>query len=436
MAAQVAPATAATSLGAPAPSDLKKAEPPRDCSSEETGGEAAAEKQQQPPSSESDGPPGKELQDGAESNGGGAGGEADLKSSNGNPGPRPGGGTSSLNNNLPEPPGGGSNSSDGVGTPQQQPPPPPPQQPPVPAPHPAALAPPAYGFGQAYVRGAQAAAAVAFHQHGGQQSPGMAALQSGSLEQPYPGPTGAPPQNSHGSPATGPAATEHGFANHQYNSYYPAAGRSAGAYPPPPQAYALSSPRGNGQSPAQAGPKPPSAAFQQQQRFGAMGPSAAGSGSGGGGPGGGSTPQPTSTPTLNQLLTSPSSTRGYQAYPGADYGSGPQDGSGGAASKAPAATAADIASQYSGATTGQGWVAAAAGGGGQQRSHHAPMSPGSSGAGGGQPLARSQQLYFSPRGSQPGPHGAFRGPDAFSFCWEVLVNSSVIGVLLDLMLDC
>uniref|UniRef100_A0ACB8FRK4 Uncharacterized protein n=1 Tax=Sphaerodactylus townsendi TaxID=933632 RepID=A0ACB8FRK4_9SAUR len=388
MAAQVAPAAAATSLGAPAPSDLKKAEPPRDCSSEEAGGEAAAEKQQQqqqPPSSESDGPPGKELQDGAESNGGGAGAEADLKSPNGNPRPGGGGGggggASSLNNNLPEPPGSGSNSSDGVGTPQPQQQPPQqqqqqPPQPPLPAPHPVALAPPAYGFG--YGRGAQAAAAVAFHQHGGQQSPGMAALQSGGLDQAYPGPTGAPPQNSHGGPAT-----EHSFANHQYNSYYPAAGRSA--YPPPPQAYALSSPRGSAQGPAQAGPKPPSAAFQQQQRFGALGPAA------GGGPGGGATPQPTSTPTLNQLLTSPSSARGYQAYPGTDYGTGPQDGAGGAANKAPAA-AADLASQYGGATAGQGWGAAGAGGG-QQRSHLAPMSPGSSGggAGGGQPLSRSQQ---------------------------------------------
>ncbi|NWJ11760.1 ARI1A protein, partial [Crypturellus undulatus] len=64
-----------------------------------------------------------------------------------------------------------------------------------------------------------------------------------------------------------------------------------------------------------------------------MGPSAAG-GAGGGG-GGGATPQPTATPTLNQLLTSPSSARGYQGYPAGDYSSGPQDG--GAAAKGPAA---------------------------------------------------------------------------------------------------
>uniref|UniRef100_A0A8C7EE13 AT-rich interaction domain 1A n=1 Tax=Nothoprocta perdicaria TaxID=30464 RepID=A0A8C7EE13_NOTPE len=365
MAAQVAPA-AASSLGAPAPSELKKAEAQqRECAPEEAGGEAAAERGGEK-QAESEGPPGKELQDGAESNGGGAGAEPDLKSSNGNAGPRPAAAAATLNNNLPEPPGGGG-SSDGVGAPQQ----PPPQQPPPS--HPAALPPPAYGFGQPYGRGAQAAAAAAaaaaaFHQHGGQQSPGMAALQSGGLEQPYPGPAG----NSHG-------AAEHGFPNHQYNSYY-GAGRSAGSYPPPPQAYALSSPRGSVQGPAQAAAKAPAAAFSQQ-RFGVMGPSAAG-GAGGGG-GGGATPQPTATPTLNQLLTSPSSARGYQGYPAGDYSSGPQDG--GAAAKGPAA--ADMVSQYGGGS-GQGWAAAAAGA--PPRSHHAPMSPGSSG-GGGQSLGRSQQ---------------------------------------------
>ncbi|XP_062364959.1 AT-rich interactive domain-containing protein 1A isoform X2 [Cinclus cinclus] len=362
MAAQVAPA-AASSLGAPAPSELKKAEAQqRDCPPEEAGGEAAAaergEKQ-----AESEGPSGKELQDGAESNGGGAGAESDLKSSNGNPGPRPAA-AATLNNNLPEPPGGGGGGgSDGVGAPQ----PPPPQQQQPPPSHPAALPPPAYGFGQPYGRGA----AAAFHQHGGQQSPGMAALQSGGLEQNYPGPAGAPagpppPQNSHG------AGAEHGFPNHQYNSYY-AAGRSAGSYPPPPQAYALSSPRGSAPPAAKS---PAAAAFQQQQqRFGVMGPSAAG-----GAGGGGTTPQPTATPTLNQLLTSPSSARAYQGYPGGDYSAGPQDGA------AAAKGAADMVSQYGGGS-GQGWAAA---GGAPPRSHHAPMSPGSSG-GGGQSLGRSQQ---------------------------------------------
>ncbi|NWH68367.1 ARI1A protein, partial [Geococcyx californianus] len=91
--------------------------------------------------------------------------------------------------------------------------------------------------------------------------------------------------------------------------------------------------------------------------------------SGGGGGGGGATPQPTATPTLNQLLTSPSSARGYQGYPGGDYNSsgGQQDGAG-AAAKGP-----DMVSQYGGGS-GQGWAPA--------RSHHAPVSPGSSGGGG------------------------------------------------------
>ncbi|XP_020838864.1 LOW QUALITY PROTEIN: AT-rich interactive domain-containing protein 1A [Phascolarctos cinereus] len=398
MAAQVAPATA-SSLGnpppPPPPSELKKAEQQQQ-QREEAGGEAAAAAEQQRgemkaaaggPESEgpAGGPPpplGKELQDGAESNGGGGGGagaEPDLKNSNGNAGPRP-----ALNNNLPEPPGGGgggggSGSSDGVGAP----PPPPPHS----AAAAAALPPPAYGFGQAYgrspsaVAAAAAVAAAVFHQHGGQQSPGLAALQSGGggggggLE-PYAG----PPQNSHG---------DHGFPNHQYNSYYP----NRSAYPPPPQAYALGSPRGGAPGPASAaaGSKPPpassasasaaaaaaaaAAASFPPQRFGAMG---------GGGPAaaGGGTPQPTATPTLNQLLTSPSSARGYPGYPGSDYGGGgPQDGGTG---KGPA----DLASQYAG--SGQAWGSAASGAG-QQRSHHAPMSPGSSSGGAGQPLTRTPQ---------------------------------------------
>nr|XP_010593643.1 LOW QUALITY PROTEIN: AT-rich interactive domain-containing protein 1A-like [Loxodonta africana] len=215
---------------------------------------------------------------------------ATVLDSNGNAGPRP-----ALYNNLTEPPGGGGGgSSDGVGAP----------------PHSAAAAlpPPAYGFGQPYGRSqsAVAAAAVFHQQHGGQQSPGLAALQSGGggggLE-PYAGPQ----QNSH----------DHGFPNHQYNSYYP----NRSAYPPPPQAYALSSPRGGTPGPgaaAAAGSKrPPSSSASAssssssfaQKRFG---------GWGGGGPSaaGGGTPQPTATPTLNQLLTSPTRPGATRAYPG------------------------------------------------------------------------------------------------------------------------
>ncbi|NXC30306.1 ARI1A protein, partial [Campylorhamphus procurvoides] len=66
-----------------------------------------------------------------------------------------------------------------------------------------------------------------------------------------------------------------------------------------------------------------------------MGPSSAAGGAAGAG---GSTPQPTATPTLNQLLTSPSSARAYQGYPAGEYSAGPQDGA--------AKGAADMVSQY------------------------------------------------------------------------------------------
>lgn len=84
--------------------------------------------------------------------------------------------------------------------------------------------------------------------------------------------------------------------------------------------------------------------------------------------------QPTSTPTLNQLLTSPSSARSYPNYPQGDYNN--QEGAGKAAGELGSA-------QYAGVHPG--W---------QQRSHHPPpMSPGNS----GQPPSRAQVnlLYFS-----------------------------------------
>ncbi|XP_029475105.1 AT-rich interactive domain-containing protein 1A [Rhinatrema bivittatum] len=363
MAAQVAAAAAASSLGnPPPPPELKKAE--RECPEEAAaGGEAAAgvgtggaEQRGDLKASvgqEAEGNGAKELHDGAESNGGGGGGgvgaEPDLKgSSNGNPGPRP---AASVNNNLAEPGCG-----DGLG-----------------APHATALPPSTYGFGQQqhYGRG------PAFHQHGGQQSPGMAALPSGGgMEQPpYQGPP-PPPHNSH------PA--EHGFSNHAYNSYSSYPNRSA--YPP--QGY----PRPAGPA---AATKPPIASGSYpppQQRFGGMG--AAGS------------PAPTATPTLNQLLTSPSSARGYHAYTGAEYGGGGAQDPGppkGAAAAPTVAAAAELAGQYGGAA--QSWGPAAGAGGGQQRSHHAPMSPGSS----GQPLPRTPQPS-SPMDQmgkmRPQPYGA------------------------------
>nr|XP_033810702.1 AT-rich interactive domain-containing protein 1A [Geotrypetes seraphini] len=296
MAAQVASAVAASSLGNP-PSELKKAE--RE-GPEEAVAAAAVEAAEQRGDAKAGPEEAKELlHDGAESNGA----EPELKS------PRP-----------PANP----EAADGPGAPPA-----------------AALAPPAYGFGPAqpqhYGRG------PAFHQHGGQQSPGMAALPSGLEPAPYP--------------------AEHGFANHAYNSYPPYPNRSA--YPP--QGY----------------PRP---AKYPPQRFAGMG-----------GPG---TPAPTATPTLNQLLTTPTSARGYPAYSAPDYGGGGGGGGGGAPEPGPpkSGAGAELAAQCWGPAT-------AAAGGAQQRSHHAPMSPGSS----GQPLPRTPQPS-SPMDQmgkmRPQPYGA------------------------------
>uniref|UniRef100_A0A8C1ARF8 AT rich interactive domain 1Ab (SWI-like) n=1 Tax=Cyprinus carpio carpio TaxID=630221 RepID=A0A8C1ARF8_CYPCA len=80
------------------------------------------------------------------------------------------------------------------------------------------------------------------------------------------------------------------------------------------------------------------------------------------------TAQPTSTPTLNQLLTSPSSTRSYQSFPAGEFGG--QE----AAAKGPGDMGS--VSQFGGGHPA--W---------QQRSHHPPpMSPGNT----GQALNRAQ----------------------------------------------
>lgn len=101
-------------------------------------------------------------------------------------------------------------------------------------------------------------------------------------------------------------------------------------------------------------------------------------------------PQPTSTPTLNKLLTSPSSTRAYSTYPSSEYTS--QEG----ASKG----AADMGAsgQYGGSNPA--W---------QQRTHHpSPMSPGSA----GQPLARSQvKSYYNTSAMSFPPHVSFPPPN-------------------------
>lgn len=173
-----------------------------------------------------------------------------------------------------------------------------------------------------------------FNQHGGQQSPSMAGP---AMMDPYP-----------------PSSHEHGYPNH-FNNYSPFPNRTPYHQG---QGYGMNSPR-NSQPPASGGqpgkqPPPggttPMVASYNNQRYN-MG-----------------TPQPTSTPTLNQLLTSPSSTRTYQNYPPSDYSS--QDG----VAKGPGDMGSG--SQYGGGHSG--W---------QQRSHHPPpMSPGNT----GQAINRSQ----------------------------------------------
>ncbi|XP_043940201.1 AT-rich interactive domain-containing protein 1A isoform X2 [Protopterus annectens] len=333
MAAQVA---TVASLGNP-PSELKKAD--RE-TLEEPGTEVVEERGEKQAALELEGPDPKELQssqqDGAEnsnsssgsssSNGGvgsgGGGGDQDLKNSNGNVSSRAAVLNSNLSAGVEQGADGMGNSISGMGHP-----------------HPTVVPPSAYGYSPHYSRGP-------FHQHGGQQSPGMAAAMqssSGGGMEPsaYPG-----QQNSH----------EHiNFSNHHYSSYGSYSNRAA--YPS--QGYAVSSPRNSNSQQAGVPPgnKPSLVSsfqqqqqHQQQQRFGH-------------GPGTG-THQATSTPTLNQLLTSPSTARGYQNFVGSDYSNSPQDGS----SKGPA----DMVNQYGGGN--QVWVV-----GGQQRSHHAPMSPGNSG---------------------------------------------------------
>ncbi|XP_072316369.1 AT-rich interactive domain-containing protein 1A isoform X1 [Eucyclogobius newberryi] len=315
MAAQVA---SATTLNTSPPSELKR--PDREAKEESAPGDKQPDKKQ--PGLDRSGSPGRGdlQQDAADGGNAGGGGETEMKNGNGNA-PR-------ANNN---------NQNDSLGPEGNN-------HPGLVHHHGSAFPPPSYGYGQHYAR--------PFHQHGGQQSPGMAAAagpvaQQGNMMDPY-------QPNSH----------EHGFANHQYNY-----GAFPNRTPYPGQAYGVNSPRSN-----QAPPPPPTAGGMSAKAPAAAAAAAAA------GPGpaamAGSynnqrynigNPQPTSTPTLNKLLTSPSSTRGYPNYPSGDYGG--QEGAG---------KGADIGSsaQYGGSSTG--W---------QQRGHHpSPMSPGSA----GQPLSRSQ----------------------------------------------
>ncbi|XP_048413899.1 AT-rich interactive domain-containing protein 1A-like isoform X2 [Stegostoma tigrinum] len=225
---------------------------------------------------------------------------------------------------------------------------------PGPSPGPGAVPPTGYGYN--HYRGP-------FHQHGGQQSPGMgAALQPGGLDSFQP--------NSH-----------EAFSGH-YNNYttsYPAA-RSGYMN----QSYGLNSPRAGA-----AGPKAlASGMVASFQRFGGQQQQSAQ------GPGLQQHQQPqtaSSTPTLNQLLTSPSGARAFTNYNQAhqDYNSSQELAKGG-----------ELGTQF----PSSGWAAA------QQRSHHPPISPGSS----GQPLPRTQPT--SPMDQmgmkRPQPYGGSNNPYA------------------------
>nr|XP_046183063.1 AT-rich interactive domain-containing protein 1A-like isoform X1 [Oncorhynchus gorbuscha] len=298
MAAQVA---SVATLNTSPPSELKK--PDRDPLEESVPGEKQHENKE--PGSDNGSPGQKDLQDGADAGNVGGGGEPDMKNGN----------SSRVNNNNNQNDTGGpeGNNHPGMGHHHQ-----------------GSFPPPPYGYNQHYSRGP-------FHQHGGQQSPGMAAaagpaVQSGNMMDPYP-----------------PNSQDHGFPNH-FNNYSPFPNRTSYQG----QGYAMNSPRNNqppaaGGQPGKQQPAGGTAASYNNQRYN-MGNT-----------------QPTSTPTLNQLLTSPSSTRSYQNYPQGDYSN--QEGAG--------KGAADMASsQYGGGHPG--W---------QQRSHQPPsMSPGNT----GQPLNRNQ----------------------------------------------
>ncbi|XP_013855891.1 AT-rich interactive domain-containing protein 1A, partial [Austrofundulus limnaeus] len=288
MAAQVA------SLNTSPPAELKK--PDLDLQEESVPGEKQHENKDPGPDVGSPGQ--KELHDGSDA--GNGGGEADMKNGTGSL-PRV---NNSQNDTVPE-----GNNLSGMGHH-----------------HPGPFPPPPYGYNQHYSRGP--------FQHGGQQSPGMAAASGPALMDPY-------PANSH----------EHGY----HNNYSPFQNRTS--YPG--QGYGpMGSPRSS--QPPAAGGQP----GKQQQPAGGTAAMAASYSSPRYNMG---TPQPTSTPTLNQLLTSPSSVRSYPNYPQGDYNN--QDG----ASKGPA----DMGpSQYGGGHPG--W---------QQRAHHPPpMSPGNT----GQPPSRAQ----------------------------------------------
>ncbi|XP_061597203.1 LOW QUALITY PROTEIN: AT-rich interactive domain-containing protein 1A [Cololabis saira] len=203
-----------------------------------------------------------------------------------------------------------------------------------------------------------------FLQHGGQQSPGVL---MDSYEQ------------------------------HGYYGYGPFQGGRT-AYP---QGYGP--PRGGGK-PGPPG-APPAGAPPTQGQGHAVGYSSSGQRFlGGGGPQPG---PPTSTPTLNQLLTSPSSARGYPGYPQGDYGGpeGPSKGQGlqgqgqGGPPGAQGGPQGDLGGQ--GPAQQQYWT---------QRSHHPPpMSPGGTGPAPGRSQPPTSMDQVGKMRGQP-----YGGPNPYS----------------------
>ncbi|XP_037548790.1 AT-rich interactive domain-containing protein 1A [Nematolebias whitei] len=322
MAAQVA------SLNTSPPSELKK--PDLDIQEGSVPGEKQHENKETGPDAGSPGQ--KEVQDGSDAAGGG---DPDLKNGTGSV-PR----VNNTNSGTQSDSGGAEgNNLPGMG--HQQPGP---------------FAPPPYGYNQHYSRGP--------FQHGGQQSPGMAAASGPGLMDTY-------PPNSH----------EHGYHNNygpfpSSRTCYQGQGYGPMSSPRSSQPPAAGGQPGK-QQPA-GGPAAPMAASYNIHRYNV------------------GNQQPTSTPTLNQLLTSPSSVRSYPSYPQGDYNN--QEGPG----------------------KGPGEVGSGQYGGWQQRTHHPPpMSPGTT----GQPPSRTQppspmdqvgkirgQPYGGPNPYSPHQQGPPGGP--------------------------
>ncbi|XP_026560827.1 AT-rich interactive domain-containing protein 1B isoform X4 [Pseudonaja textilis] len=226
-----------------------------------------------------------------------------------------------------------------------------------------------------------------FDQHGGQQSPGMGLMHPAAapnIMDPLP--------NSH-----------EGYANSQYNHYSGAYGRPGGGTNTGPGAVAAAAAGGGGGG-GGGGYGGSSSAFgvlsspRQHQQGMMLGPGGGGSlGKASGAAGfqrfSGQNQHPSgATPTLNQLLTSPSPMMrsygtGYPDYSSPSGAPSQQPAQGAAAAAAPGSQQAvmgkDMGSQYGAANPA--WAAA------QQRNHPA-MSPGST----GQTLSRNQGNPMDP----------------------------------------